>query len=347
MNKENNTEEVDLGLLFDAIGKLFNRFFQFIALIFKFGFSIIIFGLKAIIDNFKLIGAVLIVAAITGYGLERLKPNIYTSQMLVKPYFDSKYQLVNNIGYFNALISGGDYTPLTEIFQVSEEDVKQLKNFEINIGPESENDRIKQYDNYIKSIDSVLAQDISFDDFIENRDIYSSNFFEISVYSSKKDIFKSLESGLNKSFENTYSAKKMKKRDSLIYIQKQSLINSIKSVDSLQKVYINVLTEESKSQNSSISLGEAFSFKKEDSKTREFDLLEKGIELRNQLRILEEKKVEEDVFFDTVSGFQEVGNISTSIFKKYSIIFPIVSFLILFLIFTLLRTVKFVKKYEA
>ena len=56
-------------------------------------------------------------------------------------------------------------------------------------GPETENERIVQYDRFVKSIDSVRAQHISFDDFVENRDIYSGDLFEIIVESKKKDIF--------------------------------------------------------------------------------------------------------------------------------------------------------------
>ena len=43
--------------------------------------------------------------SIVGYVLETTRPTLYQSEMLVKPYFESKYQLVNNISFFNALIA--------------------------------------------------------------------------------------------------------------------------------------------------------------------------------------------------------------------------------------------------
>ena len=59
MSKElpqnNNSEEIDLGLLFNAIGKLFNRFINFIGSIFKGILTFIVFLLRAIIKNFKMI----------------------------------------------------------------------------------------------------------------------------------------------------------------------------------------------------------------------------------------------------------------------------------------------------
>ena len=345
--KSNNAnDEIDLIIFFNLIGNAFSRFFKFIGSIFKAIFSFFVFILKAIIDNFKTIVVVLIIAAGLGYGLQKVKPKRYSSQMLVKPYFDSKYQLVNNINYFNALISDEDFKSLSDIFNIDEASAAEIIEFIINPGPESENELIKQYDTYVKSIDSIMAQDIDFETYIESRNIYSSDFFEIRVESTKKDIFKNLENGLNSSFENTFSAKKIKKRDSLIFIQKESLKKSIRAIDSLQLVYIDVLTEESKSNTTNISLSEAFSLEPDKSKTKEFELLNKKLDLEKQLLTLQEKKVSEDVFFDTLSGFQGIGTEVNEITEKYSIIFPIIAFLILCLIFISKKTINFVKKYE-
>ncbi len=339
-------EEVDLIVFLNFIGNFFARIFNFFKSIFKGILSIFVFILKTIIDNFKIIAVVVLIAAIAGYAVQKVKTPTFKSSMFVKPYFDSKYQLVNNINYFNALISNQDYDGVADVFSINVEDAKMINKFEINIGPESENEKIKQYDTYLKSLDSIRAQEISYDDFIENRNIYSSDFFEITVEAKKKDIFKNLEEGLNSSFKNTYSEKKMKKRDSLIYIQKQAVLASIRSIDSLQQVYINVLEEESKSRSTSISLSERLTVEPEKSSTKEFELLNKELKLRDELRVLEERKIEEDVFFDTVSGFQEVGSTDDSFLNKYVIIFPILAFIALCCVFIVRKTITFVNSYE-
>ncbi|WP_460220425.1 hypothetical protein [Psychroserpens sp. MEBiC05023] len=342
----NQNDEIDLGVLFNAIGQLFDKLFYFIANVFKGIFSIVVYGLKPLIANFKLIFLIMTIAAVLGYVLEKYNPKSYKSVMFVKPYFDSKYQLVNNINYFNALIGNEDYETLTEVFDISKEEAKIINGFEIDIGPESENDKIKQYDTYLKSLDSIRAQDISYEEFIENRDIFSSDFFEISVEANKKDIFKKLEDGLISSFENTYSEKKKKKRDSLIYLQKLSIERSIISVDSLQKVYIKVLQEDSKSASNTISLGEGFSIEPENAKTKEFELLNKELQLRKELRVLDEQKIEENDFFDIVSGFQEIGSINKSFLKKYTIVLPLLAFLIICLAFLTNKIIRFINSYE-
>ncbi len=340
------SEEVDLGQLFNMIGGLFTKLTDFIKSIFRAIFSVAIYALKAVIDNFKIIAIVLVIAGGIGFALEKTRPDVYTSQMLVKPYFDSKFQLVTNINYYNALIGEKDYKQLTQIFDINDEDAKQLIQFEIHPGPENENDQIKQYDSFLKELDSIRAQEVEFDEFLENRSIYSGDIFEINVQSFKKDIFRSLEDGLNSTFTNTYSIKKMQKRDSLIAIKKQRILSSIKVVDSLKQVYVNVMEEESKSQDGSYTTRDGLSFIQEKTNTKEYELLKEEINLRKELSELESQKVEEDVFFDTLSSFQDVGAKYTTIWERYSIIFPFLAFLVLSVIYLAVKVIKYVKSYE-
>jgi hypothetical protein len=345
--EHNPSEEVDLIVIFRLIGNAFNRLLAFIASIFKAIFSVFIYTLRAFIVNFKIIIITMILAGVLGFVLDKVKPASYTSTMLVKPYFESKYQLITNINYFNALIENENYNTLSNLFELPEDEVRDIGEFDIQPGPETENERILQYENFIANVDSVRAQNISYDDFVENRSIYSSDFFEISVTASKKDIFPKLEEGLNNSFTNFYSLKKMKKRDSLIAIQKANILEQITQVDSLQKIYIKVLEDESQSKAKEISLGgEGFSLSSDKTNTREYDLLNTEMKLRNELKQLEEKKIEEDVFFDVISSFQEVGNKSSEWYEKYTLIFPILAFLVLCMVYISKKTVFYVKHYE-
>jgi hypothetical protein len=345
-SKNQNNEEIDLGQLFNAIGKVFDRFINFIASIFKSIFAAIIYLIKDVILNFKIIVGVMLVAGIVGFALEKTRKPTYDSQMVVKTYFDSKYQLVSNINYFNALLRDQNYNTISNIFKINEESASKLISFEIEAGPETENDRIIQYDNFIKSLDSIRGRDITYDDFIDNRDIHTGNLFVIRAKSFQKDIFTSLEEGLNNSFENAYSSKKMQKRDSMLEIQKENIKASIEEVKQLQKIYIDVLEEESQSTKASIALGEGFPLQQEKSETKEYQLLNQEIQLRNELRKLEEQKIEENVFFDVISGFQIIGNKTSELRKKYSLIFPILAFALLVIVYFSRKTVKFVLNYE-
>ena len=133
----NTNDEVDLIQLFRIIGKGFNRIFNFIGSILNSLFSIIIYALKPFVIYFKIIIISLVVAGILGYTLDMIKPKIYSSRILVKPYFDSKYQLVSTINYYNALIADENYQSLSNIFELSETEVQKINVFEINMGPET------------------------------------------------------------------------------------------------------------------------------------------------------------------------------------------------------------------
>lgn len=340
------SEEIDLGQFFNLVGKAIEKLVLFLSKIFQSIFSLIIIALKAVINNFKVIAISMIIAAIIGFALDKSSKDVYSSKMMVKPYFDSKYQLVTNINYYNALLADKDYSRLSEIFQLEEEDVKALIHFEITPGPETENDRILEYESFISQVDSTRAKEITFEKFIEERSIYSGSLFEIDVKSLKKDIFRSLEEGLNTTFTNTYSTKKMKKRDSLISIEKSRILNSLNQVDSLQKVYIDVLKEDSKSSKGTINLSDGMSMVQERVKTREYELLNKELELRQSLTDLEAKKVEEDVFFDTISSFQDVGYKESRLIDKKTLILPILTLFLLVVGYCVKKTVVFINKYE-
>ena len=344
---QNNNEDIDLLVLFNYIGEKFNKLFSLIGRIFKWIYSVFIYGAKAVILNIKLISIVVIVAAVIGYWMEESKPKMYDSGMLVRTHFGSKYQLATNLNYYNALLSSEDYQTLSEIFEIHPDTIAKVSNFEMMIGPETENERIKEYDAFVRSIDSVRAQEISFADYVENRDIYSGNLFVIRVESFKRDIFQSLEAGINKSFDNVYSIIELKKRDSIIELKKQNILTSIKQMDSLRDVYLRVLENESNGPPTNLDVGDGGVFVAQKTATKEFELNEKKLQLYNELRSLEEAKVDQDVFFEVISSFQVVGSEVSHWYERYLLLLPVLSFLGLTMLYLLKKFTVYVKNYEA
>lgn len=350
MSKElpqnNNNEEVDLLILFNYIGERLNRFFGLFKKIILFFYSTFIFSAKAVIKNIKLIVIVMVLAGVLGYVLERSRPVVYDSNMLVRTNFDTKYQLASNINYYNALISDKNYQALSEIFEISEDDLQHVERFAMAIGPETENERIVEYDRFLKSIDSIRAQDITYDEYLENRDIYSGNLFEITVESRKKDIFRSLETGINESFESKYSLEEKEKRERKLDIRKQSLEAQLNTIDSLQSVYIQVIQNESETTKTNLDLGEGLLLKQDKSQTKEFPLLEKRVKIVDLLRALEEERLEEDELFKVVSQLQLTGNLVSHWYNKYSLLFPLIAFGLLSIGYVARKFAVYVSNYE-
>ena len=346
IRNNNYTEDADILVLLKYFERGILKIFKFFGSIFMFIYSAIIYTLRAVLLNIKLIATVVILCAIAGFALEYFSPKKYEATMLVRTFFDSQYQLATNIDYYNALLTDQDYGSLNDVFNIEEESVENILEFSMAIGPETENDRILQYENFIKRIDSVRAQEISFDEYIEGRGILEGNLFEITVVSKDKNIFPSLEEGIYKSFKNLYSIKKMEKRDSLIAIQKVNLREAIAEIDSLQNVYINVLEEESAATKATINFGQGFPLTQEKSNTKEFQLLNKEIELRERLRTLDEQMIEENDYFDVISSFQEAGNEYKEWSDYYLFILPILGFLALCFIYIFNKLTVYVKAYE-
>ncbi|WP_299363725.1 hypothetical protein [Winogradskyella sp.] len=343
--KEEN-EEVDLGQLFNAIGRLFEKLFAFTKQLLVGAFEIVIYALKPLVNNFKIVATALMLAAVIGYIVEKSSKPVYFSDMLVKPYFDSKYQLANNVDYFNALIGSKNTQELSRIFEIDSLDAKELISFEIEIGPETPNDLLVEYDTYLKKIDSSLAGDVTYESYIGNRDILSGSIFSVSAKSYKSDIFTSLEKGFEKTFKNRYSERLKVFRDKSINMRQKTYQEELVRIDSLQKMYIDVLKTDSREGNLSFSGESMVPLVKEKSVTREYDLFKEELRIRDSLRVLDEELILESQYYDILSGFEEVGRVKKDIFIRYSIVFPTIIFIIMVSVFLFIKAFKFIKEYE-
>lgn len=349
MNKnlqEQPTEEIDLGQIFNAIGKLFDRFFRFIGSIFKAIFTFIIYFLKVVIDHLIIVAVVVGLAFVVGYFLEKNRPEVYEASMLVKPYFNSKYQLVTNMGYYNSLLKENNYNVLAETFDISNEEAETLVSFDVESGPETKNELLKQYDQYLKSLDSTRAKTITYNDFVENRDIYSSELFLVTVKSFKMDIFRKLESGFDATFSNRYSIDQKRIRDKTLDIKKTVYQRDLDRMDTLQNVYINIVKKEAEKGAAFVNVQGLLPLQQEKSKTYEYELFQHEVRVRDSIRKVEQTKVEEDSYYDVLSRFPEVGNEAAKFTQKYWFTFPIAAFLILCLFYAAVRTINFIKNYE-
>jgi hypothetical protein len=266
--------------------------------------------------------------------------------MLVKPYFDSKYQLVSNIDYYNSLLQSENYQTLTTIFDVTEDEVQTIKKFEIDAGPKTENELLQDFDAYTTSIDSVNALNITFNDFIKNRDIYSSEIYSITVKSTQRDIFNKLSNGFTSTFDNAYSEKLKEVRDSTIGIRKATYLQDLKKIESLQTVYLDILMQESKNGAASIGLEGLLPLTQEKTPTREYDLFRSEVVIRDSIRALNQLKIEENVYYDVITNFSDIGLKSKNPIERFSFLFPVLAILIMLMIYILNKVITYIRAYE-
>jgi len=345
LNSAPQNEEVDLGQLFNMIGKVFKDLFNFIKNVANSLFKVLIYSLKPLVENIKIISIILALSTIFGYVYEKVKNDIYVSEMIVKPYFDSKYQLINNIEYFNSLIAENNQNRLSSIFEIDDTESRSLVEFSIEIAPETKNQLLQEYSRFLETLDSTLATTVTYKDFVNNRNILNGSMFKVTAKSEIEDIFPKLESGFSKSFQNQYSQKNKKLRDSSIFVQRLKLQRDLKRVDSIQRIYIDVLKTDTEKQTAILPSG-AIPLTQEKSKTREYELLQEEIKIRNELKDLDKALITQSDFYDIISSFRATGEKDNSWLRQYKILFPAGIFLLLILGFIVIKAFNFIKDYE-
>jgi len=344
--RQNDNEEIDLGQLFNAIGRLFEKLFNFIGKIFKGIFTTIILILKPLVEHFKLIAVVLMAAAVIGYVVDKFKEPVYKSNMIVKPYFDSKYQLVNNVDYFNALINSKNLKELSKVFEIDTLKSSNILEFEIEAGPETQNDLLIEYDEYLQDLDTSLVKDFSFEKFVENRDMLSSSIFSITAKSKSANIFPQLEKGFIKTFENKYSKKLKQKFDSIYGVEKANYLAQLQNIDKLQNMYIEIKTSEANNGKLQLSTGSLLPLSQEKVETKEFELFQEEVKIRQALKNLEEIKIEEQDYYDIIASFDEIGKKDSRALSKLTFLLPLIIFSIMVIAYALMNIFKFIKNYE-
>ena len=169
--------------------------------------------------------------------------------------------------------------------------------------------------------------------------------FSINARATNQRIFKKLEKGFVETFENDYSRKLKRTRDSSLLVRVNSYQRQIKRIDSLQDIYLNILKIESENNNSAVT-SSLFPLMQEKTKTKEFELFQEELTLREKANNLEEVLIEESEYFDLLSGFDEVGAKETDLSTKYMILLPFISIIIMAVFSVLMSVYKFIKDYE-
>jgi len=341
LEKNDKSEEIDLVLFFNLIGNALNRILAKFTSASKSLYSIFIAIAKAIFLNIKLITTVFIAALVIGTVLDVYKAKVYYAEMYVKPYFESKYELVNSIAYYNSLIKLGDKKELSNQFNITEEEANSIVEFKIEVGPESKNDQIKEYNNFIKDLDSAKASKYEFKDFIKNRNLFSTSVYLIKVRSNKYDIFKKLEKAIDLALQNKFSEASKKEKETVLNIESKKLQEALFEVRTLKKKYLDILDIEAKKTTISSGLESAFSLKVDKTETKEDVLLEREMDILNKLSSINKELAINNTLYDKISSFKEKGLIENIWHKKFKIILPLLSLVLLCLFYLLLKFYKY------
>ena len=329
-SKSNNEEEVDLGSLFVIIGKGFSNFFNFIGNIFKGIFHFLITILIFLRENILKIGIAGFIGLIAGFFLEVKTPKKFESEMLLKPNFESTRQLYNNVNYYNDLVKQKDTVSLQKIFNLDKKTAASLEEFEIE--PIITNrDIINAYDNLIESVDTLTIKSYVYEAFENSFTIYDYEVHKLNVTAKENDVFNKLGDVIISSVVNNNYFKRLKKLTNENLNRTDSLYRqNLTQIDSLRKVYMEVMIEEAKktTAGTNIDLGG------KNKTTKELELFTTNKVINQDLKNIASQKATEYEVINVLSSFQPIGTEIKGVTKNYAFLLAIlgVGFMILVLL---------------
>ena len=339
--KNQNEEEVDLGSLFVIIGKGFRNFFNFIGNIFKGIFHFVILILIFIKTNIKSLLIAGVLGGVLGGFLEFKKGDLYGSQMLLKPNFESTRQLYNNVNFYNDLVKQKDTASLQKTFNLSKEYAASLKKFEIE-AIVKENDIIEAYDDLILAVDTTTVKSYSYEEFKNSFTPYDYKIHKITVEASTSDVFNNLDEIIISSVtKNKYFNRVRELTNENLNLTDSVMRQNLFQIDTLRKVYMQSILEEAKKQTSgtSIDLGG------EKSIAKEIALFDAGRRLNEELKEITEDRSEKFEIINIISNFQPIGYEIKAINKNYVFLIAFLFMGIVVLILLLKQLNSFLNKY--
>lgn len=340
-----NSEEIDLGQLFKLIGDGFKKLFNFIGSIFNGIFNVIISFLLFIQQHFIKFVIAGVIGVAVGIALDMTKQPIYVSTMVVEPNFQSAQQLYNNINFYNELTRSEDSVALAESLGIEVSEAATIKEFSVE-SYSDENQKVKLFDEFIKTLDTTTRKAIDMEVFLENFNSFDAKYHNIIVKATNSMVAKKLQEPIISSISfNQYFLKLKNTQTENIDLQRGVLANQISEIDSLQLLYKNVMIKQADKplQGTSISLGDQGIAQQ----SRELDLINKIDDIKEEMVELNQLEANKSNILNVISDFPRRGVEDKGFFKSYKVLIPV--FLIGLLLFALsvLELNKFLKQYNA
>jgi len=335
-------EEIELGSLFKIIGRGFSNLFNAVGKLFKGIFHYLILFLIFLRNNALKLSLAIFIGAAFGLYLDFTKPQLYSSTMIVEPNFKSALQLYQNIDFYHELVKQKDSSLLAQTFNIPVTEAAKLKGFYVE-PIRNENEKYQFFDDFIQEVDTTTVNNINIKEFKKGFTDYNYNYHQIKVKSLSNTIFEKLSVPIISSIENNPYYKYQKKiNDENLFQNEKVLIKSLQDVDTLRRIYNEVLITEANKDVSSTNINLAQGVQK----TNEIQLFNENLELNEELIKNNKEKAETTEILNVVSSFSKVGIEERSLFKKMTFILGL-GMGLLMLVFILLRQLnQYLLKYK-
>jgi hypothetical protein len=344
LQQQNQSEEVDLGQLFKAIGNGFSTFFRGIANIFKGLYKGLVLILLHFFKRIFWYAGVVVIGLVLGFILNATAEKSYGANMFIKTNFDSGRQVYENIKQLSQLASvDRDTVELGKILNISPIEASKLKGFYIQPGTE-ENVIAEMYSEYRLNLDSLSQTEVTYKSYKESLSDYALPVQQIVVISTDKFIYKKIEKAFIKELANNdYLGELAIVNIRNLEREKEALENQITKTGYLIDEYLKIKISQSEkleSNGTNLYIGDT---ETNNSSVNEAELLKEQLKLEQQKRRVLQLMVSQKDVLSVISGFPSSGYDIKTWKDKYIIKVPLATFSITLLAFLLLGLGKFLK----
>ena len=351
-NVPNNSEEVDLGQLFKLIGNVFDRFFNFIASIFKNIFLAVVWTIFLFKKHIKTLGLATFAGLIIGAFSQKTATPRYKSSVTVVQNYPIGDNLYSSVGYYNDLLRQQDYETLGTVLDLDLEKTKSILGFDVQ-PVVSENNNLLAYNNYIQELDSVAGPTIGYKEFLINNQDHTHKYQQIKIESSERNSFKAVFENIVKSINlNPFFVSEQRKDILELTQTKTALEKALHQSNLLQETYKKVLEDGIDSDQAKPSeIGITIEGSNRAVKTREFDLFISDLEIRAQLVEIERELLDKQHIVEMISNKQDSGFANTTktffgIELSTTVYSTALAFILTSIILFSIEFLKFIEKYK-
>lgn len=336
----NESEEIDLGVLFNSIGRGTSRLFHAIGSAIQFVLNALLALAIFVRQRIAYFALASITGLIGGIFLENTFPVKYIATATIEPHFDSARQLYSNIEYLNDLATQKDSVQLASFFDISLSKAAALQSLEISPFV-TKTSLLKEYNNYTMGLDSLVATEMSYNQYVKQIDDFERKIHLLKIESTEQDLFSSLLSPLIASVSDVaYFRDRQSTQLANLELMDSITQVSIVQTDSLLSLFEEVRIVEA---NKAFSNGTNLYMTESSEDNAEIALLNRKITLSKELEEIRLAKLKAQRVIDVVAAFPKVGYLDKSFWKNKKVQGIALALILLSVFYLTLRLDTFLK----
>ncbi len=340
-SNSSDSEEVDLGQLFNAIGAGFASIFRFFKNSFACLFDLILDFVVFVRERVLIFATVTVIGMCVGTYIDLNQGPTDVSNRIVNTNFESGYLLYEEVDYLGALLNQKDTVQLKKKFGITSAQAEWIDDIEVK-PIEDQREKLLAYDRYRLKMDTTIVENAySFKEFSKefNPYQYGKHIIEVTVFDTS--VLSQIESGLLSSLKtNQRLIAENQNEVQNIDLSNKILLTSISRIDSLLLAEQLATTLSAESSGNS---GTAISMSENSRNAKEVQLVELKVKLMEELQANSRLRLRTDNIIEEITSLSDTVYRETSITKKSAVKLGVLAFLSLSFLYALLWFDKFLR----